>query len=116
MLLHQPPTCQPQFVYCNLHHKHYVSPGDKVTCNCCGKAIWTIYQHQTTMCKPSQYYMILLNKHHEAYLFLLQQHEEHPNIWEHPGHFVMMNSDLTKQMMEKLQFDKLHRQPPCGMC
>ena len=95
----------------NLQRKHYVSPGEKLTCNCCGKAVWNIYQHLTMMCEPSQYYMMLLDKHHEAYLFFLQWHKKHPDVWEYPGNFVMMNSNLTKQMMEKLPFDKFHGPP-----
>ena len=91
--------------------KHEIAPGDKLTCNCCGKLVLNIYQHQTTQCEPSQYYVMLQDKHREAYLFLLQRHEEFPDVWEHPGDFVMMNSKLTKKMMERLPFERLLLQP-----
>ena len=90
--------------------KHEVTPGDKLTCNCCGKLVFNIYQHQTTQCELSQYYLMLQDKFREAYLFLLQRHKEFLDVWEHPEQFVMMNSKLTKRMMEKFSFEKLQLQ------
>ena len=47
---------------------------------------------------------MLQDKFCEAYLFLLQHHKEFPNVWEHPGDFVMMKAKINKQMMEKFSF------------
>ena len=56
---------------------------------------------------------MLQDKFCEAYLFLLQGHEEFPNVWEHPGDFVIMNFKLTNWMMEKFSFEKLQLQALC---
>ena len=55
---------------------------------------------------------MLQDKFCEAYLFLLQHHKEFPNVWEHPQDLVIMNSKLTKWMMEKFSFEKLQLQVP----
>ena len=85
-----------------LDRKHYVAPGEKLWCACCGdtRDNGDIYQHFGS-CLFAQYYVKLQDKFREGFLYLSQRNHENPDTWSQTGAFFMLKPEHTQAMMDK---------------
>ena len=91
--------------------EHKVAVGEVMQCAHCGLEAKNIYQHMYQPgCKQARYYKLLGDKMREGYLFFLQRHHEYPDLFDHPGNFLMFSPEMANKIMDKVSLELLESQ------